>query len=259
MTRLHSKFWACTCKFVLKLLPAAHVCNEAKKCTQHTVKWGTWFKFWAALSSNHPCHSSTQGFDSSNFCSKYIRTIDIERRCSFSDGEHQPTENFEMVCNTNASQCHCLYLTPVHGFILLLAYVLSVWVGPNIISGQPWLLLRADHFLLCSPFCTKPPPPPPLPYSHLIDLLGTAGQLHRSLLHTSIQGEETKIPPFIPICNALRQSSELGSGAFGWMPLNEVSLASSSTPYCQCTFITLIFLPKGKHHVPKIHQFFSKK
>ena len=164
--------------------------------------------------------------------------------------------NFERVCNTNASRCHCTCLTPVHGFILLLAYVLSVWVGPNIISGQPWLLLRADHFLLCSPFCTKPPP---LPYSHLIDLLGTAGQLHRSLLHTSIQGEETKIPPFIPICNALWQSSELGSGAFGWMPLNEVSLASSSTPYCQCTFITLIFLPKGKHHVPKIHQFFSKK
>ena len=91
-----------------------------------------------------------------------------------------------------------LLTTPVHSFILF-AHVLSVWVGANIIPGQPWLLLGGAISCYVLAFAPNHHHRHP---SHLIDLLGTAGQLHRSLLYISIQEgrieEETKIPSLSP-------------------------------------------------------------
>ena len=94
--------------------------------------------------------------------------------------------------------------TPVHRFILF-AHVLSVWVGGKHYPGQPWLLLRGAISCYVLAFAPNHHHRHP---SHLIDLLGTAGRLHRSLLYISIQdrgrgGDQN--PLFIPFWNATWQ------------------------------------------------------
>ena len=101
------------------------------------------------------------------------------------------------------------------------------------------------HFLLCSPFCTKPPPP--LPPSQLIDLLGTADGLHSRLsviyLHPGGEGDEN--PQFMPIWNAVE---------FEQLCFECASTRSYSLP--PCIFITLIF--SSGSHLRKIERSWGK-